>query len=80
MARFRTIPTAYKWLKETDPDTGISLNGLRTLVKKGAVKSVMLGRKPLVSLESIENLLSRPQELEPVHMGTIREISENKAL
>ena len=76
MARYRTIPAAYNWLKETDPDTGISLNGLRTLVKKGTVQSVWLGRKPLVSLESIENLLLRPQEPETEQTGVIQEIAE----
>ena len=57
MPRMRTIAAAYKELKNTDPRTSVTLNGLRTLVLTGAVPSVRVGNKYLISMDAIEEYL-----------------------
>ena len=53
MSRMRLISTAYEEIKRVDPNTALTLNGLRCLVKSGKVLSVKIGRKTLVNLDSL---------------------------
>lgn len=56
--RMRTINEAAEYFKSIDPDTALTKTALRRLVVTGTVKSVRVGNKYLVALESVENYLS----------------------
>ena len=74
MPRMRTIDQAIEWLKETDPDTALTKNALRTLVISGKLPHVNIGQKYLISLENLTEYLygSTP---EPDQQGGIRRIA-----
>lgn len=57
MARMRLISTAYEDIKRSDPNTALTLNGLRCLVKTGKILSVKIGRKTLINLDSLYEYL-----------------------
>lgn len=57
MARIRTLPKAAAELKEKDPNTCITLNRLRRLVKEGKIRSFDGGKCPLVDLDEVERLV-----------------------
>ena len=57
MPRIRTIAAAYMELKSLDPHTSVTLNGLRTMVLKGAVPSIRVGNKYLLDMEVLEAYL-----------------------
>ena len=76
MARMRTQSQAFEWLKSHDPDTALTKTALRRLIITGAVPSVRVGQKYLISLEALEDYLyGANTALEPVptHHG-IREV------
>ena len=56
--RIRTIKEAYAWLRETDPDTAITMTALRRMVITGQLPSVRVGSKYLVNLDSLVSFLS----------------------
>ena len=53
----RTIPHAYQFLQQADPDTDITLSGFRRFVTTGKIPSVMAGKKYLIALEDINHFL-----------------------
>ena len=53
--RMRTIEETANYLKTIDPETAITKNCLRSLIKDGEIPSAMVGTKYLVSLEAVEN-------------------------
>lgn len=57
MQKMRTINAAYTEIKQKDPDSAITLNGLRTLVIKGTIPSVRVGVKYLIAMEAIDTYL-----------------------
>lgn len=54
MAKLRTLPKAYNYLKEQDPDSALTKNYFRTLVKTGAIPSVRLGNNFLIDVETLD--------------------------
>lgn len=54
MAKLRTLPKAYNYLKEQDPDSALTKNYFRTLVKTGAIPSVRLGKNFLIDVETLD--------------------------
>lgn len=58
MARMRTIQNAFKYIKEQDEGTEITLSGFRTLIKKGFIKSIKVGNKTLVNLDTVEDFFN----------------------
>ena len=79
-ARVRTIKDAVKYFKEMDPNTALRETALRRLIK-GDIPAVWVGRKQLVSIESIEEFLSGPsRESQPIDCeqprGVIRRVAE----
>lgn len=80
-ARVRTIKEAVKYFKEMDPNTALRETALRRLIKRGDIPAVWVGRKQLVSIESIEEFLSGPsRESQPIDCeqprGVIRRVAE----
>ncbi len=57
----RTINEAAEHFKTIDPHTSLTKTAVRRLVKTGAVPSVRIGNKALVSLEALEAYLGGEQ-------------------
>ena len=64
MVRTRTIKEAAAYFREGYPQTCLTETAIRTLLRSGAVPSVKVGKKYLVSLEALESYLMG--EIEPV--------------
>lgn len=58
MVRTRTIKEAAAYFREEDPQTSLTETAIRTLLRSGAVPSVRVGKKYLVSLEALEGYLT----------------------
>ncbi len=58
MVRTRTIKEAAAYFREEDPQTCLTETAIRTLLRSGAVPSVKVGKKYLVSLEALEGYLT----------------------
>ena len=57
MVRTRTIREAAAYFRESDPDTCLTETAIRTLLRTGVVPCARVGRKYLVSIESLERYL-----------------------
>lgn len=53
MARMRLIKDAFQQIKLDDPDTALTLNALRCMVKRGEIPSIRSGRKTLVNYDAL---------------------------
>lgn len=51
MTRMRLLGEAYEQLLKDDPDTNITLYGLRTIIKSGKIPTIKLGRKTLLNYD-----------------------------
>lgn len=58
MAQLRTLPKAYEAFKAKDPETALTKNYFRTLVKTGAIPSVRLGKNYLLDVETLDEHIS----------------------
>lgn len=69
MVRTRTIREAAAYFQENDPQTCLTESAIRTLLRSGAVPSVQVGKKYLVTVEVVEVYLIEtgpmPQENVP---------------
>ena len=54
----RTIDQAFDYVLEQDSETSLSKTALRRLVTTGKLPSVKVGKKYLVSLETLEEYMS----------------------
>ena len=61
--RARTIREAASYFRETDPQTCLTETAIRRLICSGAVPSVRVGRKYLVTVETLEAYLSGTSQL-----------------
>lgn len=75
MARMRLINDIYNEIKLNDPDTAITLCGLRRLVQTGVIPSVQIGRKRLINYDNLMDYLNNIiSDTETVETGTVRKI------
>jgi hypothetical protein len=58
--KMRLIKEAIAYYKEIDPQTALTENALRRLVKNGEVKSVRIGAKYLVDMANLDSYLAGP--------------------
>ena len=58
MVRARTIREAAVFFREKDPQTCLTETAIRTLLRTGAVPSVRVGKKYLVTVEALEAYLT----------------------
>ncbi len=58
MVRTRTIREAAVYFREKDPQICLTETAIRTLLRTGAVPSVRVGRKYLVTVEALESYLT----------------------
>ena len=56
--RTRTVREAASYFREADPQTCLTETAIRRLIRSGAVPSVRVGRKYLVTVETLEAYLS----------------------
>lgn len=57
----RSVAQAVKELKELDPNTVVTENYLRRLVKQGKIKSYGIGRKILINFDYLCDYLNDPE-------------------
>lgn len=60
MARMRTIKDAYAAIKESDPETCLTMYALRCKVISGEIPSVKAGRKYLINIDLLDEYLNSP--------------------
>lgn len=58
LQKYRTINAAYAEIKKQDPETEISIHGIRMGIKQGFIPCIKIGKKVVVSIESILNFYS----------------------
>ena len=51
--KYRTINSAYSEIKKQDPESEISINGIKTGIRQGLIPSITIGNKVVVSIENI---------------------------
>lgn len=59
MAQLRTLPKAYDTFKARDPETALTKNYFRTLVKTGTIPSVRLGKNYLIDIETVDQYIAQ---------------------
>ena len=62
MVRTRTIREAASYFRECDPQTCLTETSIRTLLRTGAVPSIRVGKKYLVTIEALESYLTGEME------------------
>jgi len=78
MVHTRTIREAAAYFRASDPHTCLTETAIRTLLRTGAVPSVRVGRKYLVTLEALETYLEgtagpeSPLEAQPARKWRIK--------
>ena len=63
MTKMRTIRDAFAELKQNDPDTAMTLSGLRRLVNTGYIPCVRIGRRILINYDALIEYLNNPAAL-----------------
>ena len=58
MLQMRLLSEAYAEIKKDDPNTVLTMNALRCLVKSGTIPSVQIGRKRLINYEKLLEYLA----------------------
>ena len=58
MSRMRLIKDAFLQIKQDDPDTALTLNALRCIVKSGEIPVIKSGRKTLVNYDELLRYLA----------------------
>lgn len=56
--RMRTIPQAYRGLKELDPETAVTVSAIRRMIFAGEIPTVKVGNKTLLNFDLLLRKLS----------------------
>lgn len=77
MPRMRYAHEALEELRAADPNTVVTLNMIRTLIRKNIIPSIPLGRGHMINMDHLEAYLANPvsANMEEPEQG-IRRISE----
>lgn len=75
-ARMRYPAQALAELKKDDPDTPITLNFIRSLVKKGLIPAIKVGRGYLINYDTLLSYLSSLTVIGEQEAVGIRKIQE----
>lgn len=59
MPKLRLLSEAYNEIKKEDPDTALTMNALRCLVKSKEIPTVKIGRKRLIDYEKLIEYLTK---------------------
>lgn len=74
--RMRFPAQALEQLRKDDPDTPVTLNLIRTLVRRGDIPSVQVGRGSLINYDALLAYLENPVEDKPEQVRGIRRVDE----
>jgi len=75
MARMRYPEQALELLKQEDPETQVTLNFIRSLLKRDAIPYVKIGRRHLLNYDAlIEYLAKGTTREETAPLGAIRRV------
>ena len=74
IAKMRTIPQLVREAKAEDPNTPLNEHFIRCLVKRGAIKTVTVNRKTLISVAAFNEYMNRVSDAEPMQGNKIRKI------
>jgi len=84
MSRLRKIKTAYQYIKQTDPETELSITSFRTLVVNGRIPSVRIGEgsraQYLVDLDELDKCIAKPENTIKSHTTAIPERIERRGI
>lgn len=74
--KMRTVSEILKMIKMDDPQTALTLTGLRRIIKQGKIHIEKIGRKTLVNCDALIDYLNRPQptEAKATGYGVIRQV------
>jgi len=76
-AHMRGLKQAIEYLKNQDPETGLTLFALRRMVKMGEIACVHSGRKQIIDIDALLEYLHNPKLYQKdKHDGAIRKIDE----
>ena len=78
MQRMRTIKQTIEYIRAEDPETALTESALKRLVSSGAIPSVKVGRKRLLSLDVLSEVLKSARADDPIPeapTGVIRKIN-----
>lgn len=64
MSRVRTQQELLAYIKSKDPDTALTESALRRMVLSGAIPHIPVGRRKLVDLDVLDDLLDSPGKLQ----------------
>lgn len=77
MAKMRLIKDVFEEIKTNDPNTAITLCGLRRMVMSGVIPSVQIGRKRLINYDNLIDYLNNINsgDTEQEEVGVIRPVT-----
>lgn len=76
MSRMRLLKDALAAVKEQDEHTALTTHAVRQLALEGKIKSVMIGRRRLINVDSLISFLTNGEPAEqPEETGKIRRVS-----
>ena len=77
MPRMRYAAEALEELRRADPQTAVTLNFIRTLIRKGIIPSSKVGRGHMINMDHLEAYLANPTPIESApDIHGIRRIDE----
>jgi len=75
MARMRYPEQALELLKQEDPETQVTLNFIRSLLKRDAIPYVKIGRRHLLNYDALVEYLAKGNtQEEAAPLGAIRRV------
>lgn len=76
MSRIRTLSETYKYIKEMDAETAVTLSALRRMVVSGQIPCVKVGKKYLIDLDVLFEFLKGtcPEAVLPGYKNPIRKL------
>lgn len=79
--KLRVLTKAYAELKKDDPNTALTLTGLRRMVRSGEISTISVGRKRLIDYDKLVQYLSGAtagNNEETLKSGVIRKADESR--
>ena len=60
--RMRTAAAAYEELKQTDPNTYLTLRALQGIIKRGEIPVLKIGSKNLIDMNNLYDYIHNPKD------------------
>lgn len=75
--KMRTLPQVVEIIKKEDPESRLTLRGLRRLLNEGRIPYTSVGNMKLIDIDRLEDYLYQtPEAPKPPQAGQIRAIPE----